>query len=231
MTFRIEKADAGLYQEIEDIIESVWEQIENKDWFVADNAEYTYRVLNEGNGAAYVAVEEESGRKAGVFLTVFPGNSEHNLGRDAGLSKEELEYVAHMESVAVLPEFRGHQLQYRLMQEGERELRKRGYRYLMCTVHPDNVFSLNNVRKQGYEIVKVGEKYGGYRRAVLLKRLAKLVSKFLNASSRYCCKSTGIFSSALSKKEMTVSNASCCSLVRIGSLRYSPKCKRVYSRS
>lgn len=171
MTFRIEKASVDSYQEIAELIESVWDQMEIKDWFVADSAEYTYKVLSEGKGTAYVAFEEESNRLAAIFMIVFPGKSEDNLGRDAHISEEELAFVAHMESAAVLPEFRGHKLQYRLMQEGEKELKKLGYRYLMCTVHPENKFSLDNVRNQGYKIMKIGEKYDGYWRAVLLKKL------------------------------------------------------------
>lgn len=41
----------------------------------------------------------------------------------------------------------------------------------MCTVHPENYYSRNNVIRQGYEVVLTKEKYGGYIRDILLKKL------------------------------------------------------------
>ena len=81
-------------------------------------------MLGEGRGTAWMAVERESGRPAGVFLTAIPLPSgkavpgpdsgpdantpedyEENLGRDIGLPESELGKVAHMDSAAVLPAF------------------------------------------------------------------------------------------------------------------------------
>lgn len=76
-----------------------------------------------------------------------------------------------MDSAAVRAEYRGNRLQYILMQEAEQELRTMGYRYLMCTVHPDNHFSRENVLRQGYRVMKTTEKYGGFIRDILLKEL------------------------------------------------------------
>ena len=76
-----------------------------------------------------------------------------------------------MDTAAVLPEYRGQKLQYRLMQMAEEELKKEGLRYLMCTVHPQNRYSRENVLRQGYEVAATKEKYGGYLRDILLKRL------------------------------------------------------------
>ncbi|HBG12936.1 MAG TPA: hypothetical protein DDX68_16840 [Clostridium sp.] len=59
-----------------------------------------------------------------------------------------------------------------MMKTAEEELRKQGYRYLMCTVHPENRYSKNNIIKQGYQVVLTKEKYGGYVRDILLKKLS-----------------------------------------------------------
>ncbi len=172
MEFRIEKAaeaDARLFA---DIIQTVWNGMEEKDWYMADNADYTSRMLTTGQGTGYKAVETESGAVAGVFLVTFPGLSDENLGRDAGLPEEELPKVAHMDSAAVLPRYRGNALQFRLMQAAEADLRAAGFRYLMGTVHPDNVYSMNNVLKQGYRVIGEKQKHGGKRRAILFKDLS-----------------------------------------------------------
>lgn len=172
MEFLIKRAALEDHQALAGVIESVWQQIERKDWFVADDPGYTYRTLQEGNGIGYKALLKDSGTLAGVFIVALPGRREENLGRDIGLSEEELGKAAHMESAAILPEYRGNGLQYSMMQAAEEELRKMGYRYLMCTVHPENVYSKNNVIRQGYEVVLTKEKYGGYLRDILLKKLS-----------------------------------------------------------
>lgn len=169
--FRIERADPGDYQIFADIIGAVWEGLDKKEWFVADNAEYTYKMLATGRGIGYKAVDIRRNKTAGVFLVTKPGTGDENLGYDAGLGEEELPLVAHMDSAAVLPEYRGHRLQYRLMQAAEKDLREDGFKYLMCTVHPDNCYSRKNVIRQGYEPVMLKEKYGGFVREIFLKRI------------------------------------------------------------
>ena len=169
--FRIEGADVRDYQMFADIIQTVWNGLDRKDWFVADNAEYTYEMLGSGRGIGYKAVDTDTGETAGVFMATIPGMGQENLGRDAGLADGELSLVAHMDSIVILPKYRGHKLQYRLMQTAEGDLRAKGFKYLMCTVHPDNCYSRNNIVSQGYESVAVKEKYGGYVREIFLKCL------------------------------------------------------------
>ena len=171
MEFQIERATEADYLIFADIIQTVWRLMDEKDWYIADNSAYTYHMLSSGEGLGYKAVETQTGKVAGVFLAVIPGLSEENMGRDAGLAEEELVKVAHMDTAAVLPEYRGNPLQYRLMQAAEADLRARGFRYLIGTVHPDNVYSMNNGLTQDYKVIGEKMKHGGKRRAILLKEL------------------------------------------------------------
>lgn len=171
MEFLIEKAAPGDYKTLAGVIQEVWLQMEQKEWFVADDSKTICRILEEGRGLGYKAFEKESGALAGVFLGVLPGNREENLGRDIGLAGEELETVAHMDTIAILPQYRGNGLQHTMMQAAEEELKNQGYKYLMCTVHPENIYSKKNAVMQGYKVVLTKEKYGGYVRDILLKRL------------------------------------------------------------
>ncbi|MCI5650164.1 MAG: GNAT family N-acetyltransferase [Fusicatenibacter sp.] len=169
--FVIRHAEVEEIPLISDLIHQVWSSMEKKEWFSVDCDEFTRELLLSGRGTGYLAEEEETGRVAGVFTTEIPGRAEHNLGRDIRLKEEELLLVAHMDSVAVLSEFRGHHLQYRLMQAAEADLKNQGMRYLMCTVHPENRYSLKNAQSQGYRIMATKEKYGGKLRHILLKDL------------------------------------------------------------
>ena len=83
----------------------------------------------------------------------------YNLGNDLGFSKEQLLLSAHMDTAAVDPPH-GHHLCDEMMEVCEEEMKKRGMRYLLATVHPDNPYSLSNVQKRGYGIRATKEKYG-----------------------------------------------------------------------
>lgn len=108
---------------------------------------------------------------AGLFTTIFPGLGEENLGRDLGFSDEDLMKSAHMETVIIAPEYRGHHLQARLMAKAEEDLKSAGYKHLLCTIHPENPYSLNNALSLGYKVEKLVEKYGGLPRNILLKEI------------------------------------------------------------
>ena len=77
--FRIRKACAEDYQVFADVIRAAWEAMEQKEWFMADNAEYTYQMLTGKKGTGYKAVDLLSGQVAGVFMTVVPGMEEDNM--------------------------------------------------------------------------------------------------------------------------------------------------------
>lgn len=155
------------------IIDTVYKALEDPSWFMPDDADYIRLLMNPEKGCVWKAVEEESKTIAGVFLILFPGEGKENLGNDAGLPEEEKKKVVHVESVAILPEYRGYGLQYRMMRMAEEVAEKEGYRYLLCTVHPENRFSRDNMVKMGFSSVATKEKYGGFLREVMMKRCRK----------------------------------------------------------
>lgn len=171
MDFIIEKADISDYKLFAHIIQYVWNSMEQKDWFMADNADYTYRMLSSGQGTGYKAIHAESGKVAAVFMATVPGLDKSNLGYDIGFSGQQLLETAHMDSVAVLPAYRGRGLQCRLMQAAEKDLKERGFHYLLCTIHPQNQYSRNNALKQGYRFMLQKEKYNGNIRDILMKEI------------------------------------------------------------
>ena len=69
------------------------------------------------------------------------------------LKEKDLERVAHMEIAMVDKKFRGRGLQKKLMEVAEDRLELLGFRWLMGTAHPENVYSVHNFQKLGYEIV------------------------------------------------------------------------------
>ena len=167
---RAEESDVG---EIFEIMKAGKDFCEDSEWYCIDDENYIREHI-AAHGFVLKAVpdcSEALGRRIAGFLIVdFPGDKEGNMGKFAGIDPAEYENVAYMDSAAVRPEFRGNKLQQRLILEAERELKKTKYVHLMCTIHPDNVYSLNNMKGLGYEVVAREKMYGGLPRLVLYKR-------------------------------------------------------------
>ena len=155
------------------VMEKVSGNMPHSDWFVAGGREYIETHIEE-NGFIFLAegyLEGEEPELAGFFVVDIPGESEHNLGWDIGFDLEQCRRVVHMDTAVVAEGWRGLGLQHRLMQACEKELSHRGWEYLLATVHPDNIYSLNNARKGGYEVMATKEKYGGKLRHIMMKKL------------------------------------------------------------
>lgn len=150
------------------LIHKVWQEIPVKEWFAVDD-DYLDTILEDKHTWIIEAVEVDTEQLAAILVLVFPEPGDDNLGMDIGLSEEQQLKVVHMDTAATLPELRGYSLQHRMMDYAEFLLKTAGVEYLMCTVHPENVYSRRNVEKLGYKCVKTGFKYGGMPRCVYLK--------------------------------------------------------------
>lgn len=142
----------------------------DREWFVSDNEDYVRAHIDQA-GFAVVAESSRDGI-AGFVMIDFPGMDERNLGAYLGLEGKELLRVVHMDSAAVLPEWRGQRLQEKMMAAAEDILDQMPqYHYRMCTAHPDNVYSLRNLERRGYKILTTAYKYGGLPRYILYKTM------------------------------------------------------------
>ena len=160
---KIEYATLEDISMIMQIMHRALELVEDKSWYAVDSKEFVEKCI-EGQGFTLKAMVE--GNIAGFLTVRYPWKDDDNLGDYIGLLEDEKMFVAHMESAAVLPEYRGLRIQNKLMARGFELLKDTEYKYVMGTAHPDNVFSVNNFLKLGYEIVADVKKYGGLRRYV-----------------------------------------------------------------
>lgn len=53
----------------------------------------------------------------------------------------------------VNPKYVGNSLQYQMLKELDEYSSNRGYKYAISTVHPNNIYSINNLIKDGFELV------------------------------------------------------------------------------
>lgn len=62
-----------------------------------------------------VKASNYDGKIVGSFIFRYPRIQDGNLGLDIGLAEGELSKIVHMESEVILPEYRGHGLQGKML--------------------------------------------------------------------------------------------------------------------
>lgn len=142
-------------------LDAIRVEMQQKDWFYLDPPDTVRDMMANGIMDFWLAMDGE--RIAAAFSIVYPGLDSCNYGYELELTQEELLRVVHMDTAAVHWDYRGLGLQRKMVQTAEDELAGKGRRILLCTVHPENLYSLNNMQKQGYAIQRHVEKYGSGR--------------------------------------------------------------------
>lgn len=90
------------------------------------------------------------------------------------LVKFELNYKAQevidYGPMFVNPNYIGNNLQYQMLRELDEISRKKGYRYAVVTVHPDNMYSIRNLEKDKFKLINIKNFERGIRK-IYLKEL------------------------------------------------------------
>lgn len=161
MELKIRKGSLADTEQFITLLQEVRQGMTHKEWLYLDEPEEVRQMMADGTMKLWVAMDGD--RIAGAFDILTPGFDPCNYGYDLGFEESALLRVVNMDTIAVSPAYRGMGMQKRLMQESEQEIAQRGPRILLCTVHPDNRFSLNNILAQGYSIAAKLQKYGSVR--------------------------------------------------------------------
>lgn len=154
----------GTKEDVEDFIAflaRIRAQMDHPEWFYLDSPQEVRRLMESGVMQLWLAVD--GSRIAGIYDYLVPGEAPYNYGYDLDFSREQLLRVINMDNAAVHPDYRGLGLQRRMMQVAEESLRDTGHWHLLCTIHPDNRYSLQNAQAMGYTIQKELPKYGSTR--------------------------------------------------------------------
>ncbi len=178
MEFVFAKAKQEDRKEIWAVMEEAAQTVKKKEWFAAGDEAYIKKIL-EGEGFIILARRAKSEELAGFFIVVIPGEEDY-MGAYADVPEEDRDKIVHMDTVAVKSCFRGNKLQQKMLEKAEEELVQRmkekchTVQYRLCSVHPENTFSLLNMTENGYEIKARTQLYGGLERFVLCKKVTLL---------------------------------------------------------
>ena len=151
------------------LMREAYNALTDKSLFVCDEESFIRSQLTD-SGCGVVACSA-AGQIVGSFVLRFPHDAPDNLGRDIGLSPEELTKVVHMESAAVAPAYQGNGLQRRMLKFAEETIDTTRYSIALVTVSPDNPASYKSFERAGYRLVLTKEKYGGLPRRIYMKHL------------------------------------------------------------
>ena len=136
--------------------------------FSPETRDSILKIFQEGGGGYGFYYNE---KVVAYALFRIPGTSPDNLGKDIGLPNTELLNVVHIETIVVHPDFRGNSMQLELIKQLEQKSMDHKKSHILCTVSPDNIYSLNNFLKSGFTIITNLPKYGGFNRHILYKKV------------------------------------------------------------
>ena len=77
--------------------------------------------------------------------------------------------TAFYRSMFVNPIYVGNKLQYQMLLKLDEYCKEKGFENCIGTVHPDNIYSINNILKDGFKIVNIKEIKSGIRNIYLKK--------------------------------------------------------------
>lgn len=166
--FQFRRANEEDLPEICRIVKLAGEIVPVKEWFEAEDEAFLAKHIRE---EGFTLLAKKNGQTAAIMIVRIPGLAEDNLGEYLKISREEMKRVAQLEIAVVEPEYQGYGLQYELFCQAEEIVKNKQMRYLMATVHPDNIYSFRNMEKLGMKAVLETKKYGGKRRYVMSKTL------------------------------------------------------------
>ncbi len=165
----IKKAKIEDAEQMHLIMKNVYNELDDQSLYVCDDLDFVRQHI-ENEGLA-VVTKNENDQIVGCFIVRYPGKSDDNLGRDLELAEDDWSRVVHMESCVVLPQYRGNNLQYKMLKYAENLIDTSKKNIFLATVSPENPSSYKSFEKNGYSLEMTKKKYGGLMRRIYKKEV------------------------------------------------------------
>ena len=159
--------DISYIDKIMNLQSKIYDLLDKKNFYFNTSREEFINIINKIGKVIGCITEDDQLIAIGVYAAY--GLNEENYGYDLDFSKEDILKTINFESTIVLPEYRGNGLQRKIIEVLEEAALEEDIKYIGATADPENVYSVNNIKSMGFEIVKEKEKYGGLRRYIFKK--------------------------------------------------------------
>lgn len=143
--------------------ESVKEHMEYPEW-LGDFQKEDIKVLLNRNSHLWIYYKE---KEPVCSMMLIPARKKDLETFEIQKSEQE---VTDYGPMFVNPSYRGNSLQYQMLQELDIISKDYGYQYAASTVHPDNIYSIRNLEKDGFHCIGRKELKRGPRN-IYLKEL------------------------------------------------------------
>ncbi|WP_456249811.1 GNAT family N-acetyltransferase [Longispora urticae] len=159
----LEPTDLGLLLELQERVRS---GLADPGVFQTSTPEFLSYCL-DGGGRCYGV--RHGPETVAYRLVYYPRDREFNLARDSALPPGEHGLVAHWDTIAVLPDWRGHGLARLLNTTALRDVAGTGLRHLFATSAPGNPHGIGSLLSAGFRPVRLVRKFGGRLRFLLYR--------------------------------------------------------------
>lgn len=178
VSYEMEFLDEGRLHELIELQDIIIKALPDPELFWTHPVDYFREVFKVERSV--IGVSTEDGLIA-YSLVYLPGGCDlqdgcFNLGRDIGLSEEDLRKVAHLQATVVHPAYRGNSLQRRMSEQHLKVLKEMGYEHILCTISPKNPMSLRNFLLCGFVIKGLKRKFNGWWRYIMYKNILSQAS-------------------------------------------------------
>lgn len=167
MTFRVRRlgpADLGL---LLDLQERIHAGLPDKSVFQTSTSEFISYCLDDGGHCYGVGHEKET---VAYRIVYFPRGRDFNLAKDSALPAAEHDRVAHWDTIAVLPAWRGYGLARLMNSTALSELAGTPFRHLFATSSPRNPNGVRSLVDAGFRPIRMLVKFGGKLRFLCYRR-------------------------------------------------------------
>lgn len=152
---RLEPEDLGLILELQERIRS---GLADTSTFQTSTPEFISYCLADGGHCYGVS---RGGETVAYRMVYFPRDRAFNLAKDTALPPAEYSRVAHWDTIAVLPQWRGFQLARLLNTRALADLVETDIRHLLATSSPANPHGVRSLLEAGFRPVRLVRKFGG----------------------------------------------------------------------
>ncbi|GAA0471272.1 GNAT family N-acetyltransferase [Streptomyces stramineus] len=166
MTFEVRRLGPESLGTLLDLQERVSSALPDRSVFRTSTPEFITYCLADG-GRCYGVTH--GGETVAYRMVYFPRDRAFNLAKDTALPPAEYHRVAHWDTVAVLPGWRGHGLARRLNVRALADLADTGIRHLFATSSPANPHGVRTLIEAGFQPVDLVRKFGGSLRFLLYR--------------------------------------------------------------